>query len=742
LDRISSQFISGPNFGQPDHEDPIRPRLDSAIVTLNKLIAKGNISHTETQEALEVALGASPVSFINTHAISNLKSRIKDTLVALRQIGVEESTGHAANLSLNLRLFETLEKVVIDNSFPFDGNDLSKWLSRPILAPTLVEYKSILSDFKARTEAIKNVTAQANRLDAHIKSLYDKRLELKDIMAELKTVPIRHQFTQPPVGWEPTPPPDRFSKTNLDTQRLNFVTKLADLSVKHLERSLSSAQGSIHLLSAGASDAVPTSGKLETATGLSSDFSALVNLSKTMLDQFASFGTQESLTSYKPLDVVPFSLKRSALETFSPKTNELLKEKGIDVTEVPHQTLIKQVQEMMDDNAAQLDVIYKPYVAPKVTGVQLVGDTTIRKMSSVSKTWADAWNQGDLQPPSITSFYQVNSLSESPTLGKFTVLGRADLLVVKQQLIGYEGGDVAYIENVLKGETKSREVTRSEKMETESFLETETTTSKETEIGSSQRFEMSDETAKVIKETTSLKAGVTVSASYGPFVSITGNVSGSRDRTSEESIKAASEFSKEVTNKATEKIQNRVLQRQKLTKTIESVDKDLHRFSNTGGSDHVSGVYQWQNKVYEAQTWNYGQRTILDFMIPEPGAFLFDKAANPETTKTDDIKYIPPFTATLADITREKYMEFAQTYGVPDLEQPPDAKYTISAQYSGQTGSPGHFSEKLQIDPGFKAVKVYVGVEGVNADGGTPQITVICVSFVVSYLLSTYPNHF
>jgi hypothetical protein len=41
----------------------------------------------------------------------------------------------------------------------------------------------------------------------------------------------------------------------------------------------------------------------------------------------------------------------------------------------------------------------------------------------------------------------------------------------------------------------------------------------------------------------------------------------------------------------------------------------------------VSGVYQWLNKVYEAQTFNYGKRLLFDLMVPEPSAFVADAVA-------------------------------------------------------------------------------------------------------------------
>jgi hypothetical protein len=188
---------------------------------------------------------------------------------------------------------------------------------------------------------------------------------------------------------------------------------------------------------------------------------------------------------------------------------------------------------------------------------------------------------------------------------------------------------VAYIENVLKGETKTMEFVTKKTVQVEIMTETETTTSKETERSTAERFEVANESNSAIKETEDTKAGVTMSASYGPFVSVSANASEANSRSKDESTKTATRFSKEVTTKATDKIQQRVLQRTTTKTTTETTQTAGHTFDNSKGTAHISGVYQWQNKVHEAQTWNYGQRTMLGFMLPEPGAFLFDKIANP-----------------------------------------------------------------------------------------------------------------
>jgi hypothetical protein len=55
-----------------------------------------------------------------------------------------------------------------------------------------------------------------------------------------------------------------------------------------------------------------------------------------------------------------------------------------------------------------------------------------------------------------------------------------------------------------------------------------------------------------------------------------------------------------------------------LTITNETIQKENHGVDNKDGAQYISGVYQWINKIYEAQIYNYGLRTMYDVMIPEP----------------------------------------------------------------------------------------------------------------------------
>jgi hypothetical protein len=94
-----------------------------------------------------------------------------------------------------------------------------------------------------------------------------------------------------------------------------------------------------------------------------------------------------------------------------------------------------------------------------------------------------------------------------------------------------------------------------------------------------------------------------------------------------QSTKAATEHAKDVTTRAANKVTERV--RQQITSRITEIFEEYeeHEFDNTSGQKNVSGVYQWVNKIYEAQIFNYGSRLMFDLMVPEPAAFLLDAGA-------------------------------------------------------------------------------------------------------------------
>ena len=330
----------------------------------------------------------------------------------------------------------------------------------------------------------------------------------------------------------------------------------------------------------------------------------LVDLTKTILDRFDKFKPIATIPALQPSSEVHLAIAPTAVPELGQTTLEVIKDKKIDVTKQPLSQSVQEIQAHLDDNAVALDSIYSKF-SPPVTKVQRLGGVTIRQAATSVLPWSTAFGGGAATAPSIVRgdgvfggfVSAIGANVPIKDAGNVTVLGIADLLVVKQQLIGYEKGDVAYIHNVLKGETNTHETTLSEKVEDVIFTESETTATTEKEKTTTTRYEMSSETDNTIKEDASQKGSATLSAKYGPTVSLSATVSGSKDVNKTEASKAASKFSQDVTQKASEKLQQRALQRTHTTRTSESIDHETHTFTNTSGKEHISGVYRWLNKV-------------------------------------------------------------------------------------------------------------------------------------------------
>ena len=184
-------------------------------------------------------------------------------------------------------------------------------------------------------------------------------------------------------------------------------------------------------------------------------------------------------------------------------------------------------------------------------------------------------------------------------------LGIGDLKVVKQKLLKYAAGEVAHIENVLRGENKERKHRVLDR--TEDILtitnETDEETTKDTQT--TERFELKKESEKTVQEQMSVQAGVTVSGSYG-MVTFGAHGDFAYSTASSESNKSSSNFAKEVIDKSVSRIQKKTKEERTTKKLHEVEELNTHGIDNRGQPDHVTGIYRWVDKYYEAQIYNYG----------------------------------------------------------------------------------------------------------------------------------------
>jgi hypothetical protein len=265
--------------------------------------------------------------------------------------------------------------------------------------------------------------------------------------------------------------------------------------------------------------------------------------------------------------------------------------------------------------------------------------------------------------------------------------GVGQLLVVRQQLVAYRKGEISHVENVLAGETRTREHTRSITTETIFETEIETERTEERDLETTDRFQLSSETSNTVKEELEVKGEVKVSARFGPTVKMDASAGVAWKQSKENSSKRSVEYSKEITEKSVNKLVEKVRELRRKRIVEEVSEKNTHSFDNSGGDgpppeDHIQGIYQWLDKVYQAQVYDYGLRTFYDLVIPEPAAFYIAAFQSENATPTPHLKKPDEFLVDPLDITETNYGDWVAEYGATDVLPPPEPYLTLAKTFT------------------------------------------------------------
>jgi hypothetical protein len=320
-------------------------------------------------------------------------------------------------------------------------------------------------------------------------------------------------------------------------------------------------------------------------------------------------------------------------------------------------------------------------------------------------------------------------------------LGVGDLKVVKQKLKKYVAGEVAHIENVLRGEYKERKHRVLDR--TEDIFSVTNETSEETtkDTQTTDRFELKKESEKTVQEQMSVQAGVTVSGSYG-MVTFGAHGEFAYSTASQESNKSSSNFAREVIDKSVSKIQKRTKEERTTKKLHEVEEINTHGLDNKEKPDHAVGVYRWVDKYYEAQIYNYGKRMMFEFIIPEPAAFF--EYAKDHKPKKNIVPPIVPYRwiqdakgawiadgiITHKDINEGNYQLYIRDYNVQGVTLPPLPFKTISTSIAKDgmplDGSPhAATSKELMVPAGYiSKVGVWWDMSAIWSNYGIVEVTI------------------
>jgi hypothetical protein len=317
---------------------------------------------------------------------------------------------------------------------------------------------------------------------------------------------------------------------------------------------------------------------------------------------------------------------------------------------------------------------------------------------------------------------QVNSgikepISFVPEKFGFRRLGIADYKKVVSEVCCYREAEVSHIENIMAKEFKSKSTIRERIEENTITTENEVEVENLTDTTTSHRFEMQTEVARVLQQQRQNTNYATVTGQYNKITFETG-ANFANNSAKEESNRQAVIESKEITQRAMERIMNR-FREEVVTKITERYKEDnSHVFDNREGSEHVSGVYRYINAIYKNQIYNYGKRLMYEFMVPQPSK-LHDLGMELQTgtlpsSGTMQVVEEPlnpasyPFNITSAgNINELNYLSVAARYKA-QVEAPPAASPSIGRAYTG-AGNNGphanHFND-LKIPEGYQVKQI------------------------------------
>lgn len=314
-------------------------------------------------------------------------------------------------------------------------------------------------------------------------------------------------------------------------------------------------------------------------------------------------------------------------------------------------------------------------------------------------------------------------------------LGLAEYKRVEQMLCCYVPGEVSHIENLMAREYKERSTRRLRRQEDTITTSSSTESETSTDTSTTSRFDIQKEISSVLNTAVEQSrhngfSGTTSGTASLPFVGDV-NYSLSADHSSDFSTSNSldvsnsmtTNFAKDVTEQATQRLTSKISE-ERVSRIIEEFEeKNQHGFDNRKGTEHISGVYRWVDKIYKNTLINYGKRLQYEFMIPEPAEFHLIAKATAAVNTTPLIRPLDPRTNSFGSLTplksavhlnEDNYNEWAAKYGATVL--PPPVKYLTvaktlslpddgSAWYTGKT-----VTAEITLPEGHSVETIFVSI--------------------------------
>lgn len=351
--------------------------------------------------------------------------------------------------------------------------------------------------------------------------------------------------------------------------------------------------------------------------------------------------------------------------------------------------------------------------------VELAAEKPERLKTSEAIYWALRWRLVQL-PEVLLEFIR----NRRP----FSLLARrpgfSDLYIVRDEWARYEAGEIAHIENVMASETRERSHTRTTENEEIVTTDRESTRLDEHDTQSTDRFDLHQETSRDSSLNIGAEVSVDVSAQYGT-AKINSHLGGNLDYSLNESQSLATTTAHETVARAVVRVEERVREVRTTRSLVKIEEVNKHSFENKAkDAKHISGIYRWVDKIKRVQIFRYPNRFLLEFQVPEPGAWLrwllnqkkpATISENPQALKieiTDAAGTKQEVDLTPDHLEESNYLEIAARYKTLGLTPPPEDIIIATAVTRASPDDPSADKEsirfqtensKLTLTDGYKA---------------------------------------
>lgn len=289
-----------------------------------------------------------------------------------------------------------------------------------------------------------------------------------------------------------------------------------------------------------------------------------------------------------------------------------------------------------------------------------------------------------------------------------------DLQMVRKRLLRYDRGEIARIENIMPGER--REITSKK---THRINDVKSIVSDDENLlsraGEDERTNFQSEVQQAIAQKVINKNYGSLDTNYGPPTKATlnGTLTKTTDFGGPDSPSYqddATKFARQILNTSVERIKQKITAFRSRNEMSQTKDIISSIVDNSGNNRPVRATFRWVNKIYEANVVHYGNRLMMEFIIPKPAQSYIVRheafTGQPLTCPKSPAQQFDVHS--FEDITRDNYASICAQYNVIDIEPPPQQKTYIGLSLRGNE------TQSISIPIGYQAISAKTD----NKNGG------------------------